>query len=330
MNHRNSSQACVLDESGRDDGTLDRQDQFFEDVCKGLSSKNRFIDCKYLYDERGSALFDKICELDEYYPTRTELAIMEASVVEMAQCIGSDAVVVELGSGSSTKTRVLLDHLKCLKSYLPVDISHDHLHRIADRLNSDYPDLIVDPVVADFTGSFQLPRQYSDSNLTVYFPGSTIGNLRPHEAKQLLHNIAELQDGPVGLLIGFDLVKDQGVLERAYNDSKGVSAQFSLNVLHRVNRELEGDIEVDYFEHVAFYNQENSRIEIYIESRRNQKVRILDREFEFSKGERIHVEYSHKYTIERFSRLANSAGLTTVASWTDPDQYFAVMYFTTT
>ncbi len=214
---------------------------FLDDISHSLSQSPKYLDSKYLYDERGSALFDQICELDEYYPTRTELAIMEQHAREIAQVIGEDSVVVELGSGSSTKTRVLLSNLRNPLSYLPIDISEEHLLKSAESLLGEFPEIDIEPVVADFTDEFCLPNHFNGHNLVFYFPGSTIGNLERTDAVRLLKHIATLRADSVGLLIGFDLVKDRRVLELAYNDSAGVSAEFSLNILHRMNRERRTD-----------------------------------------------------------------------------------------
>lgn len=302
---------------------------FLTDVISGLSQQSKSLPCKYLYDQRGSQLFDQICELDEYYLTRTESAIMQDNSAEIAASIGSEAVVVELGSGSSTKTRILLDSLKEPLAYLPVDISEEHLLAAAEGLRIDYPDLRIEPVVADFTHSFQIPSRYTGCNVHAFFPGSTIGNLTEAEAIELLSGCAHLQKHATGscspgMLIGFDLVKDPKVLEAAYNDREGISAQFSLNLLTRMNRELDADFDVAAFKHVAEFNSVDSRIEIYIESLRDQCVSIADQEIEFQLGERILTEYSHKYTPESFVQLAAKAGFRLKQLWTDDRQYFAV------
>lgn len=306
--------------------TPDVRTPFASDVIEGLSQQRKRLHCKHLYDRRGSQLFDKICELPEYYPTRTELAIMHRYADAMAEQIGPNTALVELGSGSSQKTRVLLDHLREPTAYLPVDISRGHLLETADKLRREHPGLNIQPIVADFTQPIELPSSLATEKVCVYFPGSTIGNLEPHDAVKLLKNIAELAGNEAGLLIGFDLQKDHDVLHAAYNDLQGVTAAFNLNLLHRINREANGNLIVDQFSHHAIYNASKGRIEISIESKTDQTARIAGQEFHFSKGELIHTEYSHKYTQEGFANMAASAGLTTKNVWTDPRDWFAVNY----
>lgn len=303
--------------------------EFREDVLHGLRSQPKTLHCKYLYDERGSKLFDMICELDEYYLTRTEAQITRDNASAIGECIGSEVVLVEYGSGSSTKTRVLLDHLQSPRAYIPVDISNDHLLRTAGILDAEYPGIAIHPVVADFTAEFELPAEFVDERVCVYFPGSTIGNLEADDAVELLGRIAA-QCGPLGsLLVGFDLHKNKTTLEAAYNDASGVTAAFNLNLLHRINRELGSDFDLGHFEHVAFYDSERQRIEVFIESKRQQAVAIAGEEFFFAEGERIRSEYSHKYTVDGFAEMAARAGFKSSAVWTDAQDYFALMYLTT-
>ncbi|QDV45046.1 Histidine-specific methyltransferase EgtD [Stieleria neptunia] len=300
---------------------------FQHDVMEGLGQVPKRLPCKYFYDKRGSALFDEICDLDEYYLTRTEQAIMNRYASEMGTQIDSGAMLVEYGSGSSIKTRILLDHLIDPVAYVPVDISHRHLQRVAERLRVDYPHLEILPVTADFTRPFSLPHSREPAtHCAVYFPGSTIGNFEPAEAERLLRSISERCGSGGGLLIGIDLVKDVETLERAYNDDAGVTAAFNLNLLRRIRDELDADIDVQAFEHVAFYNHQASRIEIYIRSLKQQTIRIGETSFELDAGELIHTEYSHKYTIEGFSALAARAGLELHRSWTDDERLFAVLH----
>ncbi|WP_417747744.1 L-histidine N(alpha)-methyltransferase [Rosistilla oblonga] len=311
--------------------TADASDaEFLQDVLAGLSKSQKHLPCKYFYDERGSKLFDQICELDSYYPTRTETGIMADNAEAIGRRLGPEAVLVEYGSGSSTKTRQLLDHLQNPTAYIPVDISEDHLLATAERLKADYPDLDIHPIVADFTQGFEIPTAYRDSQLTVYFPGSTIGNLEPDAAIELLRTIARQCDSHGGLLIGVDLDKAEQVLLDAYDDDLGVTAEFNLNLLHRINRQLNGNFAVDKFRHVAIYNAAKARIEIYLESRCDQAVAIGDAQFTFAEGERILTEYSHKYDVSSFADLARHAGLSVDEVWTDPRDYFAVMHFSAT
>ena len=311
-----------------DSTTNDRKLRDFGDaVILGLASEPKRLACKYFYDERGSQLFDRICELDEYYVMRTERAIMREFAAEMGEQIGSGVMLVEYGSGSSLKTRILLDHLPQPAAYVPVDISKDHLHKAANRIAVDYPHIEVLPVCADFTQPFELPAATCEpTHSAVYFPGSTIGNFVPEKAAELLARIVPLCGAGGGLLIGVDLQKDKAVLERAYNDREGVTAEFNLNLLHRIRDELESDLDPSGFDHHSFYNEKLGRIEIYVRSKRKQSYRVNGRVFEFDEGELIHTEYSHKYTVEGFAELAARAGLKMRKAWTDDRNYFAVIH----
>ncbi|MFO7565825.1 MAG: L-histidine N(alpha)-methyltransferase [Enhygromyxa sp.] len=306
---------------------------FAEDVLFGLASAPKSLPCKYFYDARGSALFDRITELDEYYPTRTEAELMRAHAKAMAATIGPGALIVELGSGSSVKTRLLLDELERPAGYAPVDISAAHLEQAAQAIAADYPKLEVLPVAADFTRGFSVPpTRRPAARCVVYFPGSTIGNFTRPKALALLDAVARLVAAEVdgragGLLLGFDLVKPADVLERAYDDAQGVTAEFNLNLLTRINRELDGDFELEQFEHRAIWAPEPARIEIYIRSRRAQTVTIAGQRFRFAAGEDILTEYSHKYTRESIVALAEQAGLRCSTIWTDPAQLFGVGLF---
>ncbi len=302
--------------------------EFLADVVAGLQKRPRSLPCKYFYDQRGSELFDRICHLDEYYLTRTELAIMDRYAGEMGQQIGSGAVLVEYGSGSSVKTRYLLDGLPNAVAYVPVDISGEHLQQTARELSQDYPQLEVLPVCADFTLPFALPAPTRAATHTaVYFPGSTIGNFLPEQAAALLRQIAALCGQHGGLLIGIDLKKDVAILEAAYNDAAGVTAQFNLNLLRRINHELDGQFEIRNFAHRAAYNAVHGRIEMHLVSRQQQIVRIGEQSLTFAEGETICTEYSHKYSVEQFAEIAASAGLELHRQWTDADQNVAVLHF---
>jgi dimethylhistidine N-methyltransferase len=302
---------------------------FMRDVQCGLAKQRKELPCKYLYDERGSQLFDQICELDEYYPTRVETEIMRASADDMAARIGQQAVIVEYGSGSSSKTRILLEHLVAPKAYLPVDISSEYLAKVARRLSREYPRLHIDPVVADFTQSFSLPAVVDGCRPCVYFPGSTIGNLERTAAAALLHQIAQQTARGGGLLIGIDLMKDESVLHRAYDDSQGVTAEFNRNLLRRINRELGANFQLEQFTHVAEVNTRAERVELYLESRGNQSVQVGEKRFHFRPGERIFTEYSHKYRVHDFAAMAERAGMSLLDVWTDERQYFAVLFLQT-
>jgi dimethylhistidine N-methyltransferase len=299
--------------------------RMLRDVLRGLARRHKRISCKYLYDRRGSRLFDEICELPEYYPTRTETAITETYVEEMVRCVGPRCMFIEYGSGSSTKTRLLLDRLPCPAAYVPVDISREHLRFSADQLRTYYPDLDVLPVCADFTHRFELPSSRRPvERRVVYFPGSTIGNFTRPRAVRLLRGIASLCGAGGGLLIGVDLIKNPAVLRAAYNDSRGVTARFNLNLLARFNRELGADFQIDQFRHRAIYNEQRGRVEIYLVSLVDQTVALAGRQIRFSRGERIHTENSHKYDLAGFEALAGEAGMHVERVWIDSARWFSV------
>lgn len=311
----------------RERGNPTPQDQkFLADAIEGLSKSSKRVSSKYLYDERGSALFDQICKLPEYYPTRTELSIMKANVMQIVREIGPHANVIELGSGSSLKTRLLLDHLDQPRTYLPIDVSEKHVLATVKQLRDKYPDIEIVPIVDDFCVTLNHSGRFSEDGVCVYFPGSTIGNFTANEALGLLRRIGDWCGNSGGLLIGFDLQKKVSVLEAAYNDADGITAEFSLNLLHRINRELSANFDVDQFGHVAFYNSSAERIEIFLESKCDQIVRIGTVEIPFDEGERIHTEYSYKYTVAGFREMAAKAGLAMRHVWLDDQKYFAVMY----
>lgn len=297
------------------------------DVLSGLKAENKWLSSLYFYDARGSQLFDEICELPEYYPTRTELAIMEANIGAMSELLGTHVMLVEFGSGSSLKTRILLEHMDDLAAYVPVEISRDHLMQSAQNLHEQFPDIEILPVCADFTQDFGLPEpERRPSRNIVYFPGSTIGNFDPDDALDLLKRMAKIAGDGGGVLIGVDLEKDRGTLERAYNDAAGVTAQFNLNILERLNRELGADFTLDGFSHKAVWNEARHRIEMHLESRKDQVAHIRDHEIRFREGETIHTESSYKFTLPRFERLAAQAGLTVDRVWTDRDSLFSVQF----
>jgi dimethylhistidine N-methyltransferase len=301
--------------------------QFLTDVVHGLWRPQKQIPCKYFYDEIGSTLFDRICELDEYYLTRTELAILRAHAPEMAEAIGEDCELIEFGSGSGTKTRLLLEHLRSPRAYMPIDVARQSIEESPLALAADFPGLRVLPVHADFTGSLSLPGTgLPRARRVVYFPGSTIGNFSPRAAVRLLRAIARLAGNGGGLLIGFDLEKDESIVWPAYNDSRGVTAAFNLNLLARVNRELDGDFDLDAFVHRASYVREQERVEMHLVSQRAQLVQIAGLEFGFDEQETIHTECSYKYSPERIERMTSRAGFRMVSQWLDQERYFAVQY----
>lgn len=301
---------------------------FLDDLLAGLSSDSKTLPCKYFYDKRGSELFDQICQLEEYYVTRTEQWIMDQHASEMADQLGRRVRLVELGSGSSTKTHVLLRHLNEPAAYVPVDISRKHLLNTAGNLRQHFPNIEILPVVADFTKPFQIPdSKIRASHNAIYFPGSTIGNFPAVAAADLLENLSQRVGPEGGLLIGADLQKDPAVLEAAYNDRQGVTAEFNLNLLRRANEQLDANFDLEQFRHRASYNKEHGRIEMYLISETDQTVLIDDHPIEFSAGEKILTEFSHKYTIDGFQSMAAQAGFQLHKMWTDPQQYFAVFHF---
>ncbi len=303
---------------------------FLEEVLAGLGKPAKTLPCKFFYDERGSALFDRICGLEEYYLTRTEIAIMREFAPEMAGAIGPGCVLVEYGIGSAIKTRYLLEHLVSPAALVPVDISREHLLRSAAGLAEEFPGVEILPVCANFTEPFELPPvEKTRARAVAYFPGSTIGNMTPEEAGALLGNMAATcGTGGTGggLLVGIDLIKETSVLEAAYNDSEGVTAEFNKNILVHMNRELGADFDVGRFEHRAVYNPELRRIESYLVSRAAQRVRVGDAEFTFEAGEAIHTENSHKYDTGDFADFASGFGFRREKVWTDNRGMFAVMF----
>ena len=299
-------------------------DNFLEEVLAGLRQPVKRLPSKYFYDERGSQLFDDICELPEYYPTRTEMALLRDISADVAALVGEGATVIEFGSGSSTKIRILLDALDSPLAYVPVDISREHLLMSAKGLAGNYPDLRVVPVCADYTQPFEVPQIDGEKVRAGFFPGSTIGNFTRSEAISFLQAAATDLGHNNGLLIGVDLRKDVETLHAAYNDSAGVTAAFNLNLLHRINREIGGDFDIDSFAHDARWVPEFGRIEMHLVSVCAQTVSIGGESFEFKSGESIHTEDSHKYDVEGFKALAWEAGWNSIDCWTDPDDLFSI------
>jgi len=298
-----------------------------QEIVAGLKRPEKMISPKYFYDERGSALFEKITRLEEYYPTETELGIMRDNIDAIAAEIGRQASLIEYGSGSSLKTRILLEHLDELAAYVPVDISEEHLLASADELRSDFPDIEILPVVADFTQPFALPspRVMPVRNI-VYFPGSTIGNFPYDDALDLMKVMFQEAGTGGALLIGVDLRKDPAIIERAYNDAQGVTAEFNLNMLRHLNREFGSDFDLDSYSHSAKYNASEGRVELRLVADCPQTVRIGDAEIDIEEGEGILTEYSHKYTPGDFAAMARSAGFEVKHVWTDANKLFSVQF----
>ncbi len=302
-------------------------DDELDELIDGLRQPEMMISPKYFYDERGSQLFDEITRLPEYYPTETELGIMRDNIGEMASLVGKQASLIEFGSGSSLKTRILLEHLDELAAYVPVDISEDHLLQSARQIREDFPDLDVLPVVADFTQPFQLPTpEVMPVRNVVYFPGSTIGNFTHDAAHELLLVMHEEAGAGGALLIGVDLQKDPEIIERAYNDSAGLTAEFNRNMLRHLNREFGADFDLDAFAHSAEYNEEEGRVEIRLVSEQDQEFTLGDESFSIGKDEAILTEYSHKYTLDGFAAMAEAAGFRVERVWMDDERLFSVQY----
>ncbi len=306
-----------------------KRSTFKSEVLDGLLKSPKELPCKYFYDERGSQLFDQICELDEYYPTRTELAIMHDRIGDIVNQLGARCMLIEYGSGSSLKTRVLLDHLVDPCAYVPLDISREHLISSVQSLMDEYPEIDILPVCADYTSDYAVPEpEETPARRVVYFPGSTIGNFSPAEARKFLCHIAAVCGTGGGLLIGVDLKKDRQILERAYNDTPGVTAEFNMNLLSRINHELGANFPLDRFFHRAHYNRDEGRIEMHLISRNACSVSMGDRNFDFRAGESIRTECSYKYSMDEFRELASSAGFEVQKVWTDALPLFSIQYLT--
>ncbi len=300
------------------------EDDFAAAVLDGLSRPRKTLPCRFFYDARGSELFEEITRLPEYYPTRTETAILEAHAAEMAQGVPDGGVLVEFGSGSSRKTEVLLRHLPRLAAYVCIDVSESALAAARQRLAGGFPTLDVRPVVGNFSRIVAFPSDLAERPQTGFFPGSTIGNLTPREAVQLLDVFGTCLAPGGRLIVGVDLKKDARRLVMAYNDARGVTAAFNRNLLARINRELGGTFDLAAFEHEAVYNPREGRIEMHLRSTRRQVVGVLGRPFSFGAGERIHTENSYKYAIGQFQDLARAAGWRPRRVWTDRDALFSV------
>jgi dimethylhistidine N-methyltransferase len=299
-------------------------DEFADAIIGGLSSAPKTLPCQYLYDARGSELFEAITDVPEYYPTRTETAILAAHASDIADRVPDGAILVEFGSGSSRKTELLLAEMRDLAAYVPIDVSDSALAGAKQRLEARFPALHVHPIIGNFNDDILYPSDLGSRPKVGFFPGSTIGNLTPSEARELLAGMARAL-GPDGrLIIGVDLKKDPRTLIAAYNDAAGVTAAFNLNLLTRINRELRATFDLTQFRHEALYNPREGRIEMYLVSERAQQVGIVGRTFSFAEGERIHTENSYKYTVQEFQDLARQAGWDPQGVWTDEDSLFSV------
>ncbi len=302
----------------------ERLSEFARAFVDGLGAAPKHVPCKYFYDARGSALFDRICELPEYYPTRTEIGLLREHAGEIAALMGKDIALIEFGAGSLAKVELLLDALSQPRAYAPIDISGDYLRAMAARLSGLRPGLRILPIVADFTRPVALPHELGSARRVGFFPGSTIGNMDRLEAQVFLRKAATVLRGG-GLLIGVDLVKDPATLHAAYNDAEGVTASFNKNLLARANRELDAGIDLDAFAHYAFYNTGPRRIEMHLMSLRPQSIVLrCGNRFDFLEGETIHTENSHKYTVDGFTALALQSGFSPKRVWCDSERLFSL------
>ena len=299
-------------------------DRLQTELIDGLSADNKSIDPKFFYDEKGSALFARICELPEYYLTRTETAVLKHNAAEVAGLIGEGCVLIEPGAGNCEKVRYLLPALE-LQAYIPMDISKEFLQQAASELANQFPGLKIVPMAVDFSDDFDIPAHAGRRIL--FYPGSTIGNFMPDKALQFLARMRDVVGENGGLIIGVDLHKDRTILDAAYNDSQGVTAAFNRNMLYHVNRLLDADFEPENFQHKAFYNEDERRIEMHLVSTRSQSVNCDGEQIDFPEGEDILTEYSYKYTVESFTELATRAGFTLQQNWLDDDNWFSVLFF---
>ncbi len=294
------------------------------EVIRGLSADRKTLPPKFFYDEIGAQLFERICELDEYYLTRAEVEILRAHADEIAQIGGPGCTLVEYGSGAGTKVRVLFDALDRPAAYVPIDLSTEQLNRVALDLRDAYPHLRVEPICADYTRRIELPATLGDGRRLVFFPGSTIGNFHPPEAAAFLGRIRETLGADGALILGIDRRKCAAILDAAYDDAAGITAEFNRNVLRRINRDLGADFELADFRHRAVFNDAESRVEMHLETSRELSVRIDDRRFDFARGETIWTESSYKYDEERLATLVGAAGFQIARLWTDSRDYFWV------
>jgi dimethylhistidine N-methyltransferase len=303
-------------------------EDFEQSVLNGLAQTPKTLPCKFFYDEQGSALFDQICELEEYYPTRTEIALLQDYSAEIADLAGADCHIIEFGSGSSIKVRILLDALENPAAYTAIDISREHLLASAGNLTGQYPGIAITAICADYTTALEWPEQEASGSKPVgFFPGSTIGNFTPAEARDFLSQVAGMLRSRSGaFIVGVDLKKDKAVLDAAYDDKKGITALFNLNLLARANRELGTDFDLKNFKHRGFYNDLEGRVEMHLECITAHKVAISGKTFDFNAGERVHTENSYKYTVEEFQDIARKAGFTPQTTWVDSRSYFSLHY----
>lgn len=296
-----------------------------KEVVAGLTASPKSLNAKFFYDEKGSKLFEQITRLPEYYLTRTEISILKDKMPEIKESLGEDSVLIEYGSGNSEKIRLMIEELNP-KAYVPIDISKDFLLSATEELSQTYPDLTIHAICADYNEVVDIPRNYQNGNKVAFFPGSTIGNFTPGLAKNFLRNVRETVGNDGSLLVGVDVKKDPDILHNAYNDSKGVTADFNLNMLNNLNETVNANFNLEHYEHDAFYNSEAGRIEMHLKSLKNQTVSIQDTQVDFSEGETIHTENSYKYHIQEFIDLAEEVGFTSDQVWSDLNNHFSIHY----
>ncbi len=302
------------------------EDEFASEVLQGLEQENKSIPSRFLYDAKGSDLFEEITDVKEYYPTRTEITLLKKYSDEIAAITDEDVALIEFGSGSSRKTKYVIDALNNLHSYVPIDISDSALEGARQDLNECFPELVINPIHADFTQPFDLHEVLQNTYHLGFFPGSTIGNFEKNDAISFLKSAKQILGPKSGLVVGVDLQKNSEILIPAYDDAEGVTAAFNLNLLSRINRELGGNIDLSTFRHKAIYNSGAQRIEMHLESLENQEASILGQKFSFQKGETIHTENSHKYTTDSFCALVEAAGWKRLKYWTDDANLFSIHY----
>lgn len=304
---------------------LSKKTSMLEEVISGLSQEQKTLPSKFFYDERGSKLFDDITELDEYYPTRTERKILEENVNEIAEYLGEKVLLIEPGSGSSSKTKILLGNMENICCYIPMDISGDYLYKVAEQLRLEFPNIQILPLSADYTKPFELPESSPDARKVVFYPGSTIGNFKMEKVEQFLKVIHDIIEDDGAFLIGADLKKEISVLEAAYNDSEEVTAEFNKNILTHLNKELGTSFNSDLFDHKSIWNEEKGRIEMHLFVKEDHDVVLGEEMIHFQKGESIHTENSHKYTLDGFAEMV-SEWFEVKKVWTDERDYFSLQY----
>jgi len=299
--------------------------EFKDEVISGLSEDAKSLPCRWFYDSKGSELFEAITTLPEYYLTRTETGILRANTDKIANWVEMDSVLLEYGAGASVKTRILLDTLPTLAAYIPIDVAEEFLLKTVSALNNDYPDLLISPLVSDFTDSFRLPEYCNTKPCVGFFPGSTIGNMQDRELTQFFKSARANLGNTAKFILGADLIKSPDVLLQAYNDGRGVTAQFNKNLLRRINHELDANFNLNQFDHKARWNADASQIEMYLLSLREQKVEIGEHSIRFAEGELIHTESSRKFSVEQLNSLCNSTGWSVEECLFDSNKYFTVL-----